>query len=144
MFPKFEVVLIELVVAVIFVIGLWKVFVKAGRPGWAAIVPFYNTYTLLKIAGRPGWWLILYFIPIVNFVVALVVALDIAKVFGRSAVFGVLGLWLFSIIGYLMLGFGSSQYVGGSTPVAPATPTPPVTPPTTPTVTPPAAPINMG
>ena len=101
-----------LVVAVVALVAIWKVFSKAGQPGWAAIIPFYNIYTLCKVAGRPGWWLILFLIPFVNIIVSLVVAIDVAKGFGKSPAFGVIGLWLFSIIGFLMLAFGSSKYVG--------------------------------
>lgn len=101
-----------LAIAVIFVIGMWKTFVKAGQPGWACIIPFYNIYILLKIAGRPGWWLLLFFIPLVNFVIAIILAIDVAKAFGQSALFGVLLLFLLSGIGYLVLGFGNYRYVG--------------------------------
>ena len=109
--------IVMLAVAVVFLIGLWKVFEKAGHPGWAAIVPFYNAYILLKIAGRPGWWLLLFCIPLVNIVVAAIVAIDMAKAFGQSAAFGVVMLFLLSGIGYLMLGFGNYRYVGPATAV---------------------------
>jgi len=100
-----------LVIAVVMLVGLWKVFVKAGQPGWACIVPFYNVYILLKIAGKPGWWLLLYFIPLVNIVVGIIVAISIAKAFGRSAAFGFFLLFLLGI-GYLIIGFGSDRYLG--------------------------------
>jgi hypothetical protein len=100
----FYVVFIILVIA-----GLWKTFVKAGHPGWGAIIPIYNTYLMIKIAGRPGWWLILYFIPFVNIIILLIVSLDIAKNFGHGAGYGIL-LWLFAPIMYLVLGFGSDTY----------------------------------
>lgn len=93
-------------------------FKKAGHPGWAAIIPIYNIYILLKIAGRPGWWLLLLLIPFVNFVVYIVIALDVAKNFGQSPIFGIIGLWLFSFIGYLILGFGDAKYVGPGAPGA--------------------------
>jgi hypothetical protein len=96
------------------VIGLWKVFSKAGQPGWGSIIPIYNLYLLLKICGRPAWWIILFFIPFVNIVIYLLVAIDLAKAFGKSELFGVVALWLFSIIGILMLGFGSDKYVGAA------------------------------
>lgn len=99
-------------ICVIYLIAFWKIFVKAGRPGWAAIIPFYNMYVLLKIVGRPGWWLILFFIPIVNVVISIIVSLNLAKSFKRSEAFGIILLWLFSFIGYLMLGFGKSTYAG--------------------------------
>lgn len=105
-------VVVGLALLVVSIVALWRVFTKAGQPGWAAIVPFYNYYLLLRIAGRPGWWLLLGLVPVVNIVVYLVVAIDLARSFGRSELFGVFGLWLFSIIGLLILGFGSSRYLG--------------------------------
>jgi uncharacterized membrane protein YhaH (DUF805 family) len=91
---------------------MWKVFAKAGQPGWAAIIPIYNIYVWLKVAGRPGWWLVLFLIPFVNIVMALIVSIDIAKSFAKDTVFGVVGLWLFSLIGYAILAFGGAQYRG--------------------------------
>jgi hypothetical protein len=102
-------VIFELIFLVLVIAGLWMTFVKAGRPGWGAIIPFYNAYLMIKVAGRPGWWLILYFIPIVNLIIWIIVALDIAKNFGHGAGFGIL-LILFPEIMFLVLGFGSSQY----------------------------------
>ena len=74
---------------IIFLIAsVWKVYTKAGQPGWACIIPFYNIYVLLKIVGRPGWWLVLMLIPLVNLVIAILVAIDLAKVFGKGTGFG--------------------------------------------------------
>jgi len=112
------ILLVALALAVVLIIGLWKVYVKAGQPGWAVLIPFYNVYILLKIAGRPGWWLVLCLIPLVNIVIALMVAIDVAKAFGQSAVFGVVLLFLLSGIGYLVLGFGNYKYVGPATAAA--------------------------
>jgi hypothetical protein len=111
-------ILVMLAIMVVFIIGAWKVFVKAGQPGWAILIPFYNGYILLKIAGRPGWWLVLFFIPRVNLVIAILVAIDLAKAFGQSAAFGVILLFLLGGIGYLVLGFGNYRYVGPPTAVA--------------------------
>ncbi|TWP53203.1 signal peptidase I [Lentzea tibetensis] len=105
-------IIISLAFAVLVIAGLWKIFSKAGQPGWGAIIPIYNVYLMLKVAGRPGWWLILFIIPIVNIFVSLIVAIDMAKSFGKGAGFGVLGLWLFTFVGYPMLGFGDSRYQG--------------------------------
>lgn len=101
-----------LVIGIILIIAMWRVFTKAGRHGWAAIIPFYGTYTLLKVAGRPGWWLILFFIPIVNLIITIIVSLDVAKAFGKGGAFGFFGLFLFSFIGYPILGFGQARYLG--------------------------------
>lgn len=94
------------------VVGLWKVYTKADQPGWSAIIPIYNIYVLTKIIGRPGWWVILIFIPIVNVIVSIIMAIDLAKSFGKDAAYGVLLLWLFNVIGYLILGFGDAEYQG--------------------------------
>ncbi|MDT8912640.1 DUF5684 domain-containing protein [Amycolatopsis sp. PS_44_ISF1] len=95
---------------ILMIIALWRVFTKAGRPGWAAIIPIYNVYVLLKIAGRSGWWLLLLLIPLVNLIVAIIVSLDVARAFGKGGLFGFFGLFLFSVIGYLILAFGSARY----------------------------------
>lgn len=99
--------------AVILIASMWKIFAKAGQPGWAAIVPIYNYYIMLKVVGRPGWWIILLFVPIVNFVVALIVTYDLAKVFGKGMGY-FLGLLFLGFIFYPMLGFGGAQYRGSS------------------------------
>jgi hypothetical protein len=103
---------VALAMVVLVIVGLWRVFVKAGQPGWAVLIPIYNVYILLKIAGRPGWWLLLFMIPLVNIVIGALVAIDIAKCFGRSAAFGLILLLLLGGIGYIILGFGNYRYVG--------------------------------
>ncbi|MBP6507419.1 MAG: hypothetical protein KA257_07620 [Opitutaceae bacterium] len=105
------ILLIELAIIVLVIAGVWKTFVKAGQPGWAAIIPIYNAYILLKIAGRPGWWLILLLIPLVNIVIAIIAAIDVAKAFGKGTGFG-LGLALLGFIFYPILGFGDATYHG--------------------------------
>jgi len=111
--------LIYLAIIVLVIAGVWKVFVKAGQPGWACIIPIYNAYILLKIAGRPGWWLLLYLVPLVNLVIAIIVAIDVAKAFGKGAGFG-LGLAFLCFIFYPILGFGSATY-GQAAKAPPAT-----------------------
>jgi hypothetical protein len=105
----FMVIVLALLVLVI--AGFWKVFTKAGQPGWAAIVPIFNLYILLKIAGRPWWWLILFVIPIVSIIVTIIVSIDVAKSFGKGVVFGI-GLALLAFIFYPILGFGDAEYQG--------------------------------
>lgn len=100
------------VLAVVTIVAMWKMFEKAGVEGWKAIVPIYNIYVLLQIVGRPGWWVLLFLIPFVNFVISIIVALDTARVYGKDVVFAILGLILFSPIGYWILGFGDSTYDG--------------------------------
>lgn len=101
-----------LIVVVLSIVAYWKIFTKAGEAGWKSLIPFYSSYILFKIAGRNGWGFLLLFVPIVNVVVMLMVSIDLAKHFGKDTLFGVVGLFLFSIIGYLILGFGEAKYVG--------------------------------
>ena len=108
---EFLPMLFALAIVVLVIAGFWKVFVKAGHPGWAAIIPIYNIYILLKIAGRPGWWLLLFLIPIVSLVIAIIVAIDVAKSFGKGTGFGV-GLAFLGPIFYPILGFGDATYQG--------------------------------
>ena len=103
--------LVWLAVMVLIVAGFWKVFVKAGEPGWASIIPIYNCIVLLKIAGRPLWWFLLLLVPVVNLVIFIVVSLDVARRFGQGAGYGV-GLAVLPMIFYPMLGFGSARYTG--------------------------------
>lgn len=102
---------IYIAIIVLLIAGAWKVYAKAGQPGWAAIIPIYNAYILTKIIGRPWWWLLLLFIPIVSIVIAIIMQVDLAKSFGRSVLFA-LGLIFLAPIFWLILGFGSSQYQG--------------------------------
>lgn len=125
-----------LAIIILYFVALWKVYTKAGKPGWAVIIPFYNTYTLVKIAGRPGWWFLLFFIPLVNLIIYFIISVDLAKRFNRSTLFGVFMLGLFGMIGYPILGFGKSAY---TTPVAQAASTPSISP-TPPAVPPPTQP----
>ena len=103
--------LIGLAILVFFIAAAWKVFTKAGKAGWLVLIPIVNLYTLLKIAGRPGWWLVLLLIPLVNLIISILVALDLAKSFGKGAGFG-LGLAFLGPIFYPILGFGSATYKG--------------------------------
>ncbi len=104
----------SLVIAALIIAGMWAAFSKAGKPGWAAIVPFYNMYVWLKVAGRPGWWFILLLIPVVNFVIGIIVSIDFAKKFGKGGAFGFFMLFILGFIGYPLLGFGSAQYQGAT------------------------------
>jgi hypothetical protein len=106
------IMIVMLAIMALFIIAMWRVFAKAGQPGWAVLIPIYNLYILLKIAGKPGWWILLCMIPLVNIVIIALVSIAVAKAFGQSAAFGVILLFLLCGIGYLMLGFGSSRYVG--------------------------------
>jgi len=89
----------------------WKIFTKAGQPGWACIIPIYNLYVWCTIVGRPWWWILLMLIPFVNFIIAIILLIDLAKSFGKGVGFGI-GLLLLAVIFFPILGFGSAQYQG--------------------------------
>jgi hypothetical protein len=103
--------LFYLAIVILVICAFWKVFTKAGHPGWAALIPIYNLYVLCKIAGKPGWWVILLFIPIVQIVIGILVALGVAERFGKGAGFGI-GLALLPIIFYPILAFSDAVYSG--------------------------------
>ena len=103
------VIVIYLAFVLLMLVSSWKIFTKAGQPGWAVLVPFYNAYVMLKIAGKPGWWLILLFIPIVNIVVSIMVVLALAAKFGKGGAFAV-GMIFLPFIFYPILGLGSAEY----------------------------------
>ncbi len=102
--------LLSLIFTIAIIAGMWKIFEKAGEPGWASLIPIYNAYTLIKVAGKPGWWVILLIIPIINLIVAIIVSINLAKRFGKPPVFGI-GLLLLPFIFYPLLGFGDDQYI---------------------------------
>jgi hypothetical protein len=104
-------VLLYLAIIVVMVASMWKVFTKAGKPGWACLVPIYNIIVLLEIAGKPIWWIVLFFIPIANFIALILIMLALAKSFGKSGGFAA-GLILLGIVFYPILAFGDAKYVG--------------------------------
>ena len=115
-------IIIWLALAILMIVSFWKIFTKAGKPGWASIIPFYNIYVMLQIAGKPGWWLILYFIPLVNLIIGIIVTVAFAQRFGKGAGFAV-GMIFLGIIFYPILAFGDARYVGpGGPAVPPASP----------------------
>lgn len=115
------IMLAVLVMLVLQIVAMWKLFTKAGEKGWKAIIPFYNMAILYKISGMSPWLVLLYLgmlIPVVNFVVAIVIAvlslyqpINLAKAFNKSTGFTV-GMIMLSFVFNLILGFGKSEYVG--------------------------------
>lgn len=138
--------LVWLIIAVFMIVCIWRIFKKAGKPGWAALVPFYNFYVMLEVAQMPQWWLWVLigcvvgsFIPFVNFItplvsiaVSIMLAINLAKAFGKETGFAIL-LILLPVVGYPMLAFGKVRYQGtaglvNTPPVAPTAPTAPAEP----------------
>ncbi len=105
--------IIWLLLIILVLVGFWKMFEKADRPGWASLIPIYNVYVILDIVGRPWWWLILLLVPFVNIIVWLLVCIDVAKSFGKDTlIWGVLLLFLLNGIGFVILGFSDAKYQG--------------------------------
>ncbi|HBL76732.1 MAG: hypothetical protein A2W90_23520 [Bacteroidetes bacterium GWF2_42_66] len=101
----------SLAIAILVIISTWKIYEKAGKPGWACIIPIYNFIVLLEIVGKPWWWLLLYLIPIVNIVLAVWVINLLSKSFGKTEGFTI-GLIFLGFIFFPILGLGEAQYVG--------------------------------
>lgn len=101
--------LVMLAILIVVIAGMWKMLVKAGQPGWAILVPIYNIIVLIQVAKKPVWWIVLFLIPIVNFIAAILLAIEIAKNFGKPSSFAI-GLILLPFVFYPILGFGDAQY----------------------------------
>lgn len=103
--------LIGLALSILMIAGQWASFTKAGKPGWAAIVPIYNVIVMLEIAGKPLWWIVLMLVPFVNIVMIILISIAFAKSFRKGDGYGI-GLALLPFIFFPMLGFGDAKYVG--------------------------------
>ncbi|MGK7895568.1 MAG: DUF5684 domain-containing protein [Xenococcus sp. (in: cyanobacteria)] len=109
---SFFISLLQLAVFIIMIAGTWKIFEKAGQPGWAILIPIYNFYVLLKVAGRSGWWLIIALIPLINLsviVICIIMPFNIANKFGKGIGYG-FGLLFLPFVFYPILGFGNARY----------------------------------
>ena len=105
------VIVIALIAMVLSIVAMWKIFAKAGEPGWGSIVPFYSQYLQFKIAFGNGWLFLLLFIPIVNAIMMIIYAFKLAGAFGKGIGFG-FGLLFLPFIFHLILAFGSSEFKG--------------------------------
>jgi hypothetical protein len=103
--------IIYLALVIATIAGLWKVFEKAGKPGWAAIIPIYNLWIWIQICGRQWWWILLFLIPIVSLVIAIILCIDLVKKFGQPG-WHALGLIFVGFIYLPWLGFGPATYQG--------------------------------
>lgn len=103
-------ILFYLAFIVFMVAAQWKIYTKAGKPGWACIIPFYSTIVLLEIVKKPTWWFVMFLIPFVNLYFAIVTINELAKAFGKSSGFTV-GLILLPFVFFPILGFGDAQYL---------------------------------
>ncbi|MBN2521895.1 MAG: signal peptidase I [Bacteroidales bacterium] len=103
--------IIYALIAILLIISFWKIFTKAGKPGWASIIPIYNVIVFLEVIGKPWWWLLLYLIPVVNIIFGIWALNLLSKSFGKEVGFTI-GLVFLSIIFLPILGLGSAAYKG--------------------------------
>lgn len=105
-------IVLYIALIVLMIASMWKVFTKAGKPGWAAIIPIYNLIVLIQVAGKPVWWILLIlFIPLVNFVFLIIVLHNVSLNFGKGGGFTV-GLVLLGFIFFPILAFSDAKYIG--------------------------------
>lgn len=105
--------LVILALTIVLIAAMWRVFEKAGQPGWACLVPIYNMILLVRMAGKPDIWILYMFIPFVNFVISILLTVEIARKFGQGTGFAV-GMIFLPWIFYPILGFGDARYLGAS------------------------------
>ncbi|WP_230467769.1 DUF5684 domain-containing protein [Lujinxingia vulgaris] len=103
---------ISLALLLVMAVSMWKIFTKAGQPGWMSLIPVLNVIILVQITGKEMWWVILLFVPIANLVATVIISLALAEAFGKDALWG-LGLIFLPMIFLPMLAFGNAQYVRG-------------------------------
>ena len=117
------IVVIYVAIVALMIVSMWKIYTKAGKPGWACLIPIYNIIVLLEIVGKPWWWLLLMLLPFVNIVFAIWMLNLLSKSFGHGVGF-TLGLLFLSVIFLPLLGLGDSKYVGpaGAAQAPPAQP----------------------
>ena len=102
--------LLGLAFTVFLIAGTWKMFEKAGQPGWGILVPIYNLILIVRVAGLPGWMFLLFLIPVVNFVANIIVSLELRERFSKGVGFTI-GLIFLPALFYALLGFGSDVYL---------------------------------
>ncbi len=102
------IILIYLIIVIAVFAGFWKVYTKAGKPGWAILIPIYNLIVWLEIVGRPLWWILLIlFIPIVGWVMSIIIIVDLVKKFGQPGWHALLFIF-FGFIYIPYMGFSKS------------------------------------
>jgi hypothetical protein len=109
--PPLALIIFAIGLFVFLMASLWSVFEKAGKPGWAAIVPIYNLLVLLDLTGRPRWWFFMFIIPIANLVFLIMMYNSLSRSFGKDEGFTV-GLVLLNIVFIPILAFGDATYIG--------------------------------
>lgn len=113
------ILLLYVTMIVVMIAGLWKLFEKANKPGWASLIPIYNIIVWFEIIGKPLWQIILVFIPFANIYVAITMCTGICKAYGKPGIGNYLAAIFFGIVYFPYLGFSDDvKYVGPAERVA--------------------------
>ena len=107
--------LLSMALGVLMIVSLWKIFKKAGKPGWASIVPIYNIYIMCEIAEKEWWYVLLSCVPFVNIYAMIVLYNGMARRFGKSGGF-VVGMILLPVVFFPMLAFGKDAAIVNNQP----------------------------
>jgi len=103
------IMIIYFAVILLIIIAFWKIYTKAGQPGWASIIPIYNIYIFGKIVGMKNWWLMI--VPFIGLIFSIIAILDLTKSFGKSSGFAA-GMIFLPFIFFPILAFGDAFYIG--------------------------------
>jgi len=101
--------LIYLVLIILIATGIWRMFEKAGKPGWAALVPLYREWNMVQMTGKSLWWFFLLFVPLVNFVIIVRLYIEVARAFGKRGSYALMMVF-FPFVAFPTLGFGAARY----------------------------------
>ena len=104
-------IIVAIAAALVYLVASWRIYTKAGEPGWTAIVPIVSTLYLLKIVGRPFWWFFILLIPFAGMVFGIVALHDLSRSFGHGGWFTT-GLLFLPFIFWPVLAFSGARYVG--------------------------------
>jgi hypothetical protein len=100
-----------LIIWLVSILAFWQIFEKAGVEGWKSIIPVYSSYVLaVDVAEQSVWVWLLSYVPVIGLIGIYLISVSVAKAFGKSTTFAIIGLMLFSYFGYLMLGWGQAKY----------------------------------
>lgn len=117
---------IILAIYIYMAICLMKMAKKTNTPNaWFAWIPILNTVLMIQIAKKPIWWIILFFIPIVNIVIAILIWMGVAKQLGKPEWMGV--LMIIPIVNFIIAGYLAFSKNNSVSP-QPIPPVPPVQP----------------
>lgn len=107
--------LLSMAIFVVIIAGMWKLFEKAGKPGWASLIPIYNIIVMMEITGKPTWQIVLFLVPLANLYVAITLSVSFCRSYGKFGIGNYLFYMFLSFIAVPMWGFSAdTRYLGPS------------------------------